>query len=145
MTVIFWVNVGVKNDNEYLLVRRSSADGYYLILDTSPDQKLLFKVRKDAASYTAATDTGLATDRWVHVAGVYDGAKVKLYIDGVLQETEGSFAGTMNQPEANFQVGGSNIFGGFIEADFGEVAVYRTALDPLEVQRHYLVTKWRYR
>ncbi len=62
------------------------------------DGRASFSVHLDGAYVTARADRRLETERWHHLAGVFDGAEVRLYVDGVLAaRAEGSGRRTRNR------------------------------------------------
>ena len=61
-----------------------SGAGGYLLRVTSAD-KLLFSTRDDCNTGSSATGaTSIAANAWTHVAGVWDGAACRVYVNGVL-------------------------------------------------------------
>jgi len=85
--------------------------------------------------YLASDVNSWQADQWYHIAATYDGAEMRIYINGVS-------AGTLPislQIETNSSplcIGnncGDEFFNGLID----EVAIYNTALSPIEVLYHY--------
>lgn len=87
------------------------------------------------SSTTARTTTSSGTisaDVWHHVAGTYDGANHKIYIDGVLDEMEaqtGSIDSTANNLVIGQAGGDTQVWDGTID----DVRVYPAALDEREI------------
>ncbi len=86
---------------------------------------------------TAPRDFALNT--WAHVAGVYDGAQMQLYVNGALAATSDEQQGDiLYPPQAFYELGGYHdqdedfpMIGGLAEA-----RVYQRALSLEEIQRH---------
>jgi len=81
--------------------------------------------------------TGLANindNEWHHVAGVYNGSKMDLYVDGLL-DASGSASGSLNVSAANVCIGGSatQSFNGLID----DARIYDRALSDDEIRTLY--------
>ena len=84
--------------------------------------------------------TKLEPGKWYHLAGVYDGATVKLYVNGNLEKTE-EYSGRLRSDRAPVHLGGGKLFG----VDWGnhftvhgvvdEVIIYNRALSAEEIER----------
>jgi hypothetical protein len=88
ITVGAWVNhLGTQGEFKYIVAKGATgcnASSYGLY--TGPNGGLVFYVSTDAGSaYTRSPDAGTAVwdGSWHHVAGSYDGSKVRLFLDGV--------------------------------------------------------------
>ncbi|MFA6393867.1 MAG: LamG domain-containing protein [Patescibacteria group bacterium] len=111
----------------------SNEFGYTLYLDSNG--KVVFSVFKQAVAANDITSTQtIIAGRWYHVAGVSDGSKTYLYINGVL---EGSMAITISastQSVATLYIGewynSTNRFDGVID----EVRISNVARTPEEIK-----------
>jgi hypothetical protein len=93
------------------------------------------RVASQAAGWThASSGSALATNAWSHVVGTYDGATLRLYVNGVLKSSAASPAAQENA-NANFTLGGSG--GARLQGYLDEVAVYDRALTAAQVTNHY--------
>jgi hypothetical protein len=72
---------------------------------------------------------------WHHVAGVYDGSSIRLYVDGVLQNAV-PYGQTMRQNENAMRVGKSG-FGEFFKGSISDLRIYGCALDGDAVASSY--------
>src|SRR6185295_8308444 len=79
----------------------------------------------------------LALNTWTHLAGTYDGATLRLYVNGTLVRST-AFAGSMLVSPAPLRIGGNSIsvpFGGqFFKGLIDEVRIYNRALTLTEIQ-----------
>jgi concanavalin A-like lectin/glucanase superfamily protein len=103
VTVEAWFKTSINNATQSIVARFGSApdnDGGYIIYITNLG-KLLFSLRKNGSEgdsiYGATTVT---TGVWHHVAGVFDGQQLRVYLDGVLDGSKASvyapFSGIRN-------------------------------------------------
>lgn len=117
---------------------------YYCLRLTSGNF-LEFKWLDESSDYhTTAPPFTSYFNLWTHIVATYDGSNAVVYLNLTpLTESEGNH--TINTTSFGLFLGArynnANPFNGTI----GEVRVYRRALTPLEIQRNYLATKWRYR
>jgi hypothetical protein len=92
-------------------------------------------------NYECISPAGLLADKWYHLAGVYDGAKLLLYVDGV-KVCENDLKAEIFSGTAKLSIGSSmnggtvamdEIFNGIID----EVRVYNSPLTEAEVKQNY--------
>ncbi len=98
--------------------------------------RLRFRIKTEGDTQTLIAGTGdLATERWLHAAAVYDGSRMRLFLDGAevgSTETQGALAANDDAP---VWIGGSPPAGdtrpwrGWID----DVRVYRVALSPAQI------------
>jgi hypothetical protein len=77
-------------------------------------------------------------DEWVHLVGIYDGAMVRIYVNGVDQGSApqgGNILG-YNQP---LYIGAHGLPGEFAKGIIDEVRIYSSALSAMQVQALYVV------
>jgi len=89
---------------------------------------------------TLAGTTTLQNNNWYHIAASYDGAKLKLYVNGVLDNTPASYTGDLNFNTGLMYWGlwtaaDRRPFNGYMD----EVRIYSNALADKEVLNHYKV------
>ena len=73
----------------------------------------------------------LAANTWTHLAATYDGATLKLYVNGVLVSSgarQRNVSATSTNP---LEIGGDSIFGQYFAGIIDEVRVYNVALTPV--------------
>jgi hypothetical protein len=77
--------------------------------------------------------SALSLNTWTHLAGTYDGAMLRLYVNGVQVASQlqvGILLGSANP----LQIGGDSIFGQTFQGQIDEVRVYSRALSAAEIQ-----------
>lgn len=88
----------------------------------------------------------VSANNWHHVVATYDGSYMRIFLNGELASTPLAKTGSIVYYEStDFKIGHTTVvssqrFDGLI----GEVRVYSRALTASEIQRNYLVTRWRY-
>ncbi len=103
---------------------------YNLTLDSN--SLPIFYVSPDGTSSVASRVTSsiaLPLNSWVHLAGVYDGSKLYIFVNGVLQGSNNYSGGISNQP-ADFFIGAAVQFEGvtaYFDGKIDEVRVSNTA------------------
>lgn len=87
----------------------------------------------------------LARNVFSHLVGTYNGATVVLYKNSVAF-AGGALTGAIADPLADIVISSANFGDGsdYFQGTIGEIRIYNRALTPLEIQRIYLATKWRY-
>lgn len=72
-------------------------------------------------------------NRWSHVALTYDGARLRLYVDGA-QVSSRAITGTIRKTTDPMWIGGNHPYGEYFEGLIDEVRVYDRALSPSQLR-----------
>ena len=75
----------------------------------------------------------LAANTWSHIAGTYDGATVKLYVNGVLAGSQ-AVTGNILTSTGALRIGGNAVWGEYFAGLIDEVRIYNTALTQTQIQ-----------
>ncbi|MDP7070920.1 MAG: metallophosphoesterase [Phycisphaerales bacterium] len=96
LTLEAWIRPSDLSGRRALMAKTESSEYGIFASDWRPE----FHVWLDGGYRTASSETPLEPDVWQHVAGVYDGSELRLYVDGLLVgSVEGSGArGTNDFP-----------------------------------------------
>jgi hypothetical protein len=129
MTLEAWVNpttlTGIWRDVIY-----KGNDNYYLEADSTT-----VKPATRAPSGEALFGTGkLSANAWTHLAGTYDGATLRLYVNGV-QVSSRTQTGQIPISTNPLQIGGDSLYGQYFPGKIDEVRIYNRALNATEIQR----------
>jgi hypothetical protein len=119
----------------YMGFRSGSGDGeFYLIQLSNGVMECRLKSTTGLHEYVAPANTAIP-QIWQHIAWVYDGSSILLYVNGVLNGSS-SASGTFSNPDVPFGIGKS-LLGGF-NFEFGgridEVSVWNKGLSQGEIQ-----------
>jgi fibronectin type 3 domain-containing protein len=132
MTLSAWARLNVSPNGWRTIVQRQ-ADAYFLT--ASSDQPA-----RSAGGGTFGTSTGYVTsptanpvNTWTHLAVTYDGAAVRLYVNG--GQVGSRVAGGLIQNVTNpLWIGGNQPYGEYFNGLIDEVRVYNRALSAPEIQ-----------
>ncbi len=103
---------------------KNSDGGWNLNIDASGN--LNFTI-KDGVAYLTASKSGIAINTWYHVVGVYDGANVKVYINGVIG-TDAALVGKALDAVGDLYVGSDATPGNFFAGLIDELYIFPSAL-----------------
>jgi hypothetical protein len=73
---------------------------------------------------------------WHHLVVTYDGATLRIYLDGSLSNSRASTTGVTNTP-AGFYIGGDALDEAPLSGSIADVAVYTSALSATQVAAHF--------
>jgi hypothetical protein len=76
---------------------------------------------------------GLALNSWTYLAATYDGASLRLYVNGV-QVATSAVSGAIATTAGPLQIGGNNVWSEWFKGTIDDVRVYNRALSAAEVQ-----------
>lgn len=131
VTLSVWANISDINRHQSIISRNNS---YYIISRKSSDgARILFGLRINGAwtNIKLPKKFSISENTWTHFAAVYNGEKMRLYIDGVERESKNQ-SGFISRTSKPLQIGsiwGSWYFYGHID----EVTVYDSALTASEI------------
>lgn len=122
ITIEAWVNcLGLTTNIDYPIfcVYEAASSPYNPIYAlVIRNNKLVFRYTKAASVGTITSLSNILIGNWSHVAVVWDGTNVKLYINGVLDSTTALAAsvdaGTDNYTVGYYRYGGNLVFLGYI-------------------------------
>ena len=94
--------------------------------------------RPSAHAYTSTEfDTrgtaALALNTWTHLAATYDGANLRLYVNGT-QVSSRAVIGSLVNSTGALRIGGNSIWSEWFHGRIDEVRVYRRTLSATEIQ-----------
>ena len=81
----------------------------------------------------AAGAAKLPLDTWTHLAATWDGATLRLYVDGVLSGTK-AVSGALVDSAGPLEIGGNAVWGELFAGLIDDVRVYNRALTASEIQ-----------
>jgi hypothetical protein len=127
---VYWRQTSGSTDSG-ILARWTSATGRQFLIYHQNDATVKFYTGTAVSIYTSMTEG------WHHIAGTYDGANRKLYVDGVLRVTDASST-AMQSSDEPVEIGRyfhDDIY--TTEDTIAQPRIYNRALTAEEVQRSY--------
>jgi hypothetical protein len=136
MTLEAWVNPSVAGGWRTVLLKEGAGNMAYELYANNPD------VARPAGYFTTpggglrgVTGTAvLQANVWTHLAVTYDGANMRLYVNGTLARTVAR-TGAIVATDGPLHIGGNEVWGGeWFAGLLDEVRVYNRALSAGEIQ-----------
>jgi len=119
-------------DNVDAILRKGEGNPNNYQLAIADGRVALFLDEWDSAGTRG--NTVLSVGEWYHVAATWDGANVRIYVNGQLNNTPAARSGTIGTDTRPLYIGGrsgADLFDGMIQ----DVRIYRTALSASEIAR----------
>ncbi|MFW6119179.1 MAG: LamG-like jellyroll fold domain-containing protein [Planctomycetota bacterium] len=127
-----------KDDGPY-----RQSDNYYFVYDHVGDQiggatlgPGVF-IKQDPEWYCSGPTSGLSAGRWYHLAGVWDGSELSLYVDGRLDASESTDVGALPTNSFPVLLGTNHAGDQFYNGLMDEVLIYDRALSAEEIRGRY--------
>jgi len=137
-TVEIWVDETTQIYEHYLTceprVLGMPQDGYALLQSGSG---VMFERIPNPGQYDQTDTAVIPVDTWTHLAGVYDGTTITLYIDGIAHQTAPA-----PEPADDFDSPvflGAHVEGAYFAGSLDEAAVYDSALTEAQLANHYKI------
>jgi hypothetical protein len=120
LTIDAWVKRATIPVAESAIVRKwSTATGRSYALHVNQSGSVRFYASSNGSSYTLATTPNNAVphDTWTHIAAVYDGSVLRIFVNGVQQGDSPALSGTIFNGGDLFTLSypGSPVFNGYID------------------------------
>jgi hypothetical protein len=147
MTVTAWVKwsskTGAGNWANVVAINKGSGssgdDGQFWLQHNTDNSAFEFAVENNSSVKSYATSTtNPSIGVWYHVAGVYDGSYINIYVNGI-RESRTAFTGNINNFQGSFKL----VFGKWanssdsyrrFKGDIDEVSLWNKALSQTEVR-----------
>jgi hypothetical protein len=132
MTLEAWVNpstiTGAWRDVIY-----KGNDNYYLEGTSTSSSAPAVGGTFGSASANIYGTAALAVNTWTHLASTYDGATLRLYVNGT-QVSSIARTGNLATSTYALQIGGDSLYGQYFAGSIDEVRVYNVALTQAQIQ-----------
>ena len=135
VTVAAWVKIN-SNGTTSSIARKGATQtpAYSLNRESSNNFKFYVHLGSWLDSYSSTTVTNVG--EWYHVAGVYNGSEIMIYVNGVLESAR-STSGSISTTTDNFYIGGdldTPGWGEFFNGSVEELSVWSKALTEAQIQ-----------
>jgi hypothetical protein len=131
MTLEAWVNPTALTGWRTAVLKETAGDLAYALYasDGTRPVGIAYAATKAYSSGTAA----LPLNTWTHLAATYDGATVRLFVNGTLAASAAA-TGPISVSSAPLRIGGNSVWGEYFAGTIDEVRVYNRALSQTEIQ-----------
>jgi hypothetical protein len=145
LTLSCWVNRDIDAGADVgILSKFSTTDGsnqsFTLVCYHGGGDTVLFEINTSGGSGSVESTTSLVVGEWTHIAATYDGATMKIYINGLLEQTAAR-TGTIDDSAEQFIIGArsgnTNTEASFFDGKIGGVYIGATAMTYNEVKLEY--------
>jgi hypothetical protein len=137
MTLEAWVKPSALSGWRTVLMKEQTAGlvyGLYANSDTNRPSAHAFTTREEDTRGTVQLATGV----WAHLAATFDGANLRIFINGT-QASSHALAGSLLGSSGALRIGGNGIWGEYFSGLIDEVRVYKRVLTAAEIQQDMTV------
>jgi hypothetical protein len=142
LTVAAWIKT-IQSGTNYIGVvdKYTGGDAGYM-LDFNPPgytNKARFSIRSATTDYAAVSNNSPSINDgvWHYLVGTYDNSDLKIYIDGVLGDSQNIGAVTINYDTHDVYIGGDDVSTNYIDGQIDEVKIYDYARTPAQIVWDY--------
>ena len=132
MTLSAWVNPAANGSWRTVLLKESGSQLVYALYSSDDASLPSGFVRTGATDRSATGTAALPVNAWSHLAATYDGANIRMYLNGALVKTVAG-TGSMTASTGALRIGGNSIWGEYFAGLIDEAHVYNRALSVAEV------------
>ena len=133
MTLEAWVRPTSTNRWRTVALKEQTGNLVYALYGNNSGQRASANLWLGSSEKEARSAGQLAANTWTHLAATYDGATIRVYVNGALS---GSTATTGSMPASTgpFRIGGNAVWDEFFAGQLDDLRLYNRALSATEVQ-----------
>ena len=143
-TIELWVNsTDLSSQSSFVSHEAYQSNGYMLGVNQGGPAYVFFRIATAGGSNVTETGTTLSTNQWYHIAAVYDGTNMYLYLNGVRSGTQTASSAPITSSTSfcigGYTNGGSNCnFSDYkVTGRIDDVRLYNYARTPAQVAWDY--------
>ncbi len=139
LTLAAWVkwSIDPATGNQWASIINKNADSQYRLQHNNNNSLFEFAIRTEPnGNRWVVSTTSPVVDTWYFVVGTYDGSLLKIYVNGVFENSNGH-AGTLLTPVSSVNIGRRTVNDRYFEGIIDEVAIFDVALTADEVKALY--------
>jgi len=138
ITLSAWVKWEIvpSTGNGWATIINKNVDSQYRLQHKHDNTAFEFAIRTPSGGKWVDSATIPIINTWYHVVGTYDGSTLKIYVNGVL-ENSNSHSGVINTSTTNLSIGSRSIGDRHFNGSIEKVSIYDKALSEQEVQKLY--------
>ncbi len=135
MTLEAWVRPTALSGYRTVLMKEVSGGLAYTLYahDNAPKPAAYVRISGKTTSDAVGGTAALALNTWTHVAATYDGATLRLYLNGT-QVGSRAITGSIVTSSNPLRIGGNSVWGEYFAGQIDEVRVYNRVLDAAAIR-----------
>jgi hypothetical protein len=138
MTLEAWVYPTTSGGGSWrnlLIKERAGGEVYNLYANADTNSPIIYVVPSAPPNQPldARGSASLPLNTWSHLAATYDGATLRLYVNGV-QAGSRAISGSLLTSTGVLRIGGNSVWGEYFAGRIDEVRLYNRALNAAEIQ-----------
>jgi hypothetical protein len=135
MTLEAWVRPTALSGYRTVLMKEVSGGLAYTLYahDNAPKPAAYVRISGKTTSDAVGGTAPLALNTWTHVAVTYDGATLRLYLNGT-QVGSRAVTGSLVTSSNPLRIGGNSVWGEYFAGQIDEVRVYNRVLDAAAIR-----------
>jgi fibronectin type 3 domain-containing protein len=137
MTIEGWVRPSVTGGWRTAFVKEQPGNLVYGVYANNGSNHPAAEVYVNGATRSVEGSSALPTLTWSHLAATYDGATLRLYVNGT-QAAQLAVSGSILTSNSPVRIGGNGIWPEFFNGMIDEVRIYNRALTASEIQNDML-------
>jgi hypothetical protein len=133
LTVSAWIRPTVRTPWMTVVMKETPDNLAYALYANNDASRPAGEVLVSGVIRIATGTAAVSTTAWTHLAYTYDGANMRMYVNGVLVRTVAR-TGNITVSTGPLRIGGNEVWGEFFTGLIDDVRVYNRALTLAEVQ-----------
>lgn len=147
LTAMTWLKPTASGQEANLMGYMSYLDSrskytWYLRLNPDDTVEFVVKLKDSGATVSVRSSSSVNLDQWTHLVGSWDGAVIRIYVNGIEEASAPAFSTRLNADQSDrLLLGGSrgsSQVAYFYEGALDEARIYDIALSPAEIGNHYI-------
>ena len=131
-TMEAWVRPTTLNGWRTVVLKEAVGDLAYALYSSNDTSRPAALTRLSGTTSLAAGANPIAPNSWSHLAGTYDGATLRLYVNGTQVSATGA-TGLISATASPLMIGGNSVWNEFFAGTIDDVRIYNRALSPAEI------------
>ncbi len=137
-TISFWIKPSEIQNRWSRIVSKeehgNQRQGWLIFLD--PNGRIGFERWRDNINNSVMTREIISTRDFTHIACTYDGMRVSIYVNGILDNSNTSTI-SLRDNNADLVIGASSLYSDHFKGIIDEIRIYNTALTSHDVKKIY--------
>jgi hypothetical protein len=133
MTLSAWVYPTALSGWRTVVMKEAPASLAYVLYAHDQSPRPAVYIKSGGTERTAGGTAALPLNTWTHLAGTYDGATLRLYVNGT-QVRSVAATGSLISTNGVVTIGGNNVWGEFFAGRIDEVRIYNRPQTAGEIQ-----------